>query len=68
MDRAEQSARAIVDQFRSLFRADAEHMADGLVNAIAGELRAATGRVRSDAVAAAELALADIRQISKSTL
>lgn len=65
MDHAEQKARSIVNQFRPLFQPDVEHMADGLVMVIAGELRAAFKQAHAAALRAAEEAVRSINRIQQ---
>ena len=52
MDWAEIQAREIVVAYRQLFRDGAPGAADGLINLVAGELRAAESNARRDAAAA----------------
>lgn len=63
MDWAEERARGVVAPFRGLFLADAAPLADGLVNAIAGELRGTAERVQGGALAAAEELMARLRAL-----
>lgn len=50
MDWAQKKAAELVSQFQPMFRDDAGGMAAGLINAIAGELRATAAEVHGDAM------------------
>lgn len=62
-DWAEARARQAVDPYRSLFRPDAAASAGGLINVIAGELRAAEDTARRSAVEAGEQMLAKLKAL-----
>lgn len=63
MDRAEEIARRAIEPFRSLFREGAEHLFDGLINSVAGELRGEASRIKDEARAAVNEALTTINRI-----
>jgi hypothetical protein len=65
IDWADSKARSIVAPFRPLFKEEAgAHTIDGLINVLAGELRAAEGNARRQAVAAGEDLLAALQRLT----
>lgn len=66
MDWAEKTAREIVGAYRPFFRDDAPGAADGLINLVAGELRAAESNARRQAVAAGETLMAELKRLTSA--
>lgn len=60
MDWAGERARAVIAPFRVLFEAEAAPLADGLADAIAGELRGTAERGQGGALKAADELMAKL--------
>ncbi|MDG3444634.1 hypothetical protein [Nitrospirillum amazonense] len=67
-DWAEARARLIVDQYRHLFRADAAAATGGMINVIAGELRAAEATMLRQADEIAEDMRVKLKALRAGTL